>query len=192
MPMPARVAKPAQVYQIKVTLCDSQPPIWRRIQVRSDTTLGRFHKILQCVMGWEDAHLHQFVIRGEQYGTPDQDEEGLRKTRDERKYKLSELVAGEGEELLYNYDFGDCWQHVLAVEKTLSPDEHARYPVCLAGERACPPEDVGGIPGYEDFLEAINDPKHPEHEEYLEWIGGEFDPDAFDLDKVNRRLRALQ
>ena len=190
--MPARREKPADVYQIKVTLHDSHPPIWRRIQVSSNSTLAKLHRILQCVMGWEDAHFHQFVIHGQRYGPPDEDDIGPRETKDERKYKLSELVAGEGKELLYNYDFGDYWQHVLVVEKTLSPEEDARYPVCLGGERACPPEDVGGVPGYEQFLGAIRDPRHPEHEEYLEWIGGEFDPEAFATDEVNRLLRAMR
>jgi len=192
MLMSLHTVRPVQIYQIQVTLCDSQPPIWRRIQVRSDTTLAKLHKILQCVMGWEDAHLHQFVIQGQRYGPPDDDEIGPRETKDERKYQLGELVTGEGGELAYNYDFGDYWQHVLVVEKTLSPDEDARYPVCLAGARACPPEDVGGMPGYEDFLKAIREPRHPEHEEYLEWIGGEFDPEAFAIDGVNRLLRAIR
>ena len=92
----------------------------------------------------------------------------------------------------YNYDFGDNWVHILAVEKMLPAEEVVRYPICLAGVRACPPEDVGGLPGYENFLEAMRDPKHPEHTEYLEWISGRFDPEAFDVDEVNRRLRRLR
>ncbi len=180
------------IYQIKVTLSDSQPPIWRRIQVRSDSTLAKLHRILQRVMGWTDTHLHQFVIRDERYGVPDEEDIGPRKTRDERKYKLSELVPTEGSRFAYNYDFGDYWQHVLVVEKTLPPQEGVRYPICLAGARACPPEDVGGIPGNEDFLQAINNPDHPEHHEYLEWIGGSFDSEAFDAEAVNQRLRGIR
>jgi len=192
MPMPARLARPVEIYQVKVTLRDSQPPIWRRIQVRREITLAKLHRVLQRVMGWEDAHLHRFVIQGEYYGTPDPDEGGPRKTRDERKYKLSELVSGEGGQLVYNYDFGDDWHHVLVVEKTLPPSEGIRYPVCLAGVRACPPEDVGGTPGYEDFLGALRDPKHSQHEEYREWIGGAFDPEAFDVNEINQRLSRLR
>ena len=150
MPIPARMSKPVEIYQIKVTLRDSQLPIWRRIQVRSDTTLAKLHRILQCVLGWEDAHLHQFVIGGEYYGIPDPEEEP-RRTKDGRKCRLSEVVPGEGSQFLYNYDFGDYWQHALVIEKTLPPQEGPRYPVCLAGARACPPEDVGGTPGYEKF-----------------------------------------
>ena len=143
-------------------------------------------------MGWEDAHLHEFVIRDEHYGVPGEEDIGPRKTRDERNYKLRDTVSAEGSQFAYNYDFGDYWQHVLVTEKTLPPQEGARYPVCLAGARACPPEDVGGIPGYEDFLEAMRDPQHPEHDEYREWIGGDFDPEAFDVDAVNQRLRGLK
>ena len=191
MPMPAQMPRPVEIYQIKVTLRDSQPPIWRRIQVRSDITLAKLHRILQRVMGWEDAHLHQFVIGGEYYGRPDQEEEP-RRTKDGRKYRLSEVVPGEHSQFRYNYDFGDCWQHTLVIEKTLPPQESARYPVCLEGARACPPEDVGGTPGYENFLEAMRDPKHPEHKEFSEWIGGNFDPEAFDVEPVNQRVRGIR
>ena len=182
--------KPVEIYQIKVTLRDSQPLIWRRIQVTSDTTLAKFHKILQCVMGWEDSHLHQFVIRDERYGVPDLEDVGPRKTKDERKYKLRDVVPAEGAQFGYDYDFGDNWQHTLEIEKTCPFDKSVRYTFCLTGDRACPPEDVGGMPGYENFLEALGDPKHPEHNEMLEWIGGTFDPEAFDLNKANWLLRA--
>jgi len=152
MPMPGRTSEPVQIYQIKVTLADSRPAIWRRIQVRSDVTLAKLHRILQFVMGWQDAHLHEFVVRGEHYGVPDQDDGEPPKTRDERKYKLGDIVAAEGSQFAYNYDFGDYWQHMFVTEKTLPPQEGARYPVCLAGARACPPEDVGGNIRLRKFL----------------------------------------
>ncbi len=190
--MPKSVSMPVEIYQIKVTLRDSRPPIWRRIQVSSDTTLAKLHRILQRVMGWEDAHLHQFIIRDERYGVPDKEDVGPRQTRDERKYILREVVPGERSQFGYNYDFGDYWQHVLVVEKTFPPEEGVRYPVCLAGARACPPEDVGGLPGYENFLEAMRNPEHPEHNEFSEWIGGDFDPEAFDLGEINQTLRSLR
>ena len=101
-------------------------------------------------------------------------------------------MPGEGSQFRYNYDFGDYWQHALVIEETLPPQEGVRYPVCLAGARACPPEDVGGTPGYENFLEALRHPKHPEHNEYLEWIGGAFDSEAFDVDEVNQGLRGIR
>jgi Plasmid pRiA4b ORF-3-like protein len=190
--MSARLAKRVETYQIKVTLHGSQLPIWRRIQVGSDTTLAKLHRILQRVMGWQDSHLHQFTVQGERYSVPSEENEGPRKPKDERKHKLSDLNLSEGSEFQYTYDFGDNWEHVLAVEKAFSPDKDARYPVCLAGARACPPEDVGGIPGYEGFLRAISHPKHPEHQEYLEWIGGSFDSEAFDVEAVNQSLQGTR
>jgi hypothetical protein len=112
--------------------------------------------------------------------------------RDERGVKLSQIASGEGFTFRYEYDFGDSWLHNLVVEGVLGPEPGQRYPVCVEGERACPPEDVGGVWGYEMFLEAIGDPGHPEHERFLEWIGGEFDAEEFDLDAVNAALRALR
>jgi len=190
--MPARLAKPVETYQIKVTLRGSHPPIWRRIQVRSDTTLAKLHRILQRVMGWKDTHLHQFVIQDQRYGVPDEDDAGPRETKDERKYKLGDLLPGENSQFMYDYDFGDNWQHVLVVEKTLPPQEGIQDPVCLAGARACPPEDVGGLSGYQNFLEAMRDPRHPEHQEFLDWIGGEFDSEEFDVDQINQKLRSIR
>jgi len=160
--------------------------------VSSDITLAKLHRILQCVMGWEDAYLYVFVVGDDRYSVPNEEDMGPRRTRDERKYKLSELVPEEGSRFRYKYDFGDYWQHVLVIEKILPPQEGARYPICLAGARACPPEDVGGASGYEDFLRAINNPDHSEHDEYLEWIGGSFEPEAFHLDAVNQRLRGIR
>ena len=177
------------VYQIKVTLKGSKPPIWRRIQITSDITLVQLHRILQRVMGWEGSHLHQFVMGGIAYGDPGM--VGEWDVEDARTVTLAALVRGEKSKLLYEYDFGDSWEHELLVEKLLPRDEGKRYPVCLMGKRACPPEDCGGIWGYASFLEAIRDPEHPEHDEMLEWVGGEFDPDILDLDEVNKELQRL-
>ena len=177
-----------QIYQIKVTLYDTHPPIWRRILMPGTTTLLKLHDILQIVMGWEDYHLHMFTIEGSIYGDPADDEYGDRITLDEANYKLKQVIYGEGQRFTYEYDFGDGWDHTLLVEKIISPQEGVRYPLCLKGKRACPPEDVGGAWGYENFLEAIRDPGHDEHEEYLAWIGDEFDPEIFDLEEVNARL----
>ncbi len=190
--MASGTRRPAQIYQIKVTLTDLQPPIWRRIQVRGETTLAELHRILQCTLGWTDTHLHQFIIRGKHYGVPDEENPEVRQMRDERQYRLDDVAAGAGAPFTYTYDFGDNWEHILEIEKTSPPDKSVRYPVCVAGAHACPPEDVGGIPGYEHFREAIRDPQHPDHNELSEWIGGSFDPEAFDLDEVNRLLRAMR
>ena len=186
------MSKPVEIYQIKVALRDSQPPIWRRIQVRSDITLAKLHRILQCVMGWQDSHLHQFVIQDQRYGVPDEDDAGPRETKDERKYKLGDVLPGENSQFMYDYDFGDDWQHVLVIEKILSPQENIHCPLCLAGARACPPEGVGGISGYENFLQAIGDSKQPEHEELLAWVGGAFDPEELDVDQINQKLRNIR
>lgn len=180
-----------QIYQIKVTLDDTHPPIWRRIQVSSNTTLLKLHDILQIVMGWEDYHLHMFTIEGSSYGDPADDEYGDLGTVDEARFKLNQVIFREGQRLSYEYDFGDSWDHTLLVEKILPTQEGVRYPICLKGKRACPPEDVGGVWGYENFLEAIGNPDHDEHQEYLIWIGGEFDPEAFDLEEVNTQLRSM-
>jgi hypothetical protein len=179
--------QPASVYQLKVTLKTSKPPIWRRIQVNSDINLYRLHKILQVVMGWTDSHLHQFNVHGEYYGTPDPDFEA----KDEKRLKLYQAISGAGDRFVYEYDFGDSWEHVILVEKILQPEAGVRYPICLTGKRACPPEDCGGIWGYGDLLEAIQEPAHPEHEEMLEWLGGSFDPEEFDADMVNESLKTI-
>ncbi|MCZ7554187.1 MAG: hypothetical protein B6D39_00105 [Anaerolineae bacterium UTCFX2] len=183
--------QPNQIYQIKVTLDDTHPPIWRRIQVPSYTTLLKLHDILQIVMGWEDYHLHMFTIEGSIYGDPAYDEYGDLGTIDETRFKLNQVIYREGQRLSYEYDFGDSWDHTLLVEKILPPQEGVRYPTCLKGKRACPPEDVGGVWGYENFLEAIRNPEHDEHEGYLTWVGREFDPEAFDLEEVNTQLRSV-
>ena len=183
--------QPTQIYQIKVTLDDTHPPIWRRILVPGNTTLLKLHDILQIVMGWEGSHLHMYTMEGIIYGDPADDEYGDLGTEDEANYKLSQVIYGEGQRFTYQYDFGDSWDHTLLVEKILQPEESFRYPLCLKGKRACPPEDVGGVWGYVNFLEAIHDTNHSDHEEYLAWTGGEFDPEAFDLEEINTRLHRM-
>lgn len=179
---------PKTIYQIKVTLNDSKPPIWRRILVADTTTLSKLHTILQTVMGWADYHLHMYTINGQIYGDPQDDEYGDMGTKNESLFKLNQLVGRESFKFRYEYDFGDSWLHDLIVEKILPAEEGVHYPVCIAGKRACPPEDSGGIWGYEEILEATANRKHPEHDRYLEWIGENFDPERFDLNEVNERL----
>jgi hypothetical protein len=188
--MPKTPKKDRLVYQLKVTLKDSRPPIWRRILVDQDASLGDLHLILQIAMGWEEAHLHQFVIDRVCYGTPDPEFEF--DVEDEWEITLSQVVTKAKQKFVYEYDFGDGWDHDIEVEKISPPDPEIRYPVCSAGKRACPPEDCGGIWGYESLLKVIGDPKHPEHEEMLEWTGEDFDPEFFDIESVNKRLRSLR
>jgi hypothetical protein len=186
----------AQIYQIRVDLHGTKPPIWRRRLAPGDVTLGELHGILQAAMGWTNSHLHEWKVEGASYGEPHPDYYNF-EMRDERRVRLSQIAPAEGFTFRYEYDFGDGWLHTLAVEKILPPEPGQQYPVCVKGKRACPPEDVGGIWGYAHFLQAIHDPKHPEHDSYLEWIGDPgnpgdpFDPEAFDLDQVNRRLRLV-
>ncbi len=141
-------------------------------------------------MGWEDCHLHQFIIRGDYYGTlgPEDmlwDEE----MHDEEGTSISQVVRmGRKTRFTYEYDFGDSWQHEIVLEKTLEPEPQVKYPRCIEGERACPPEDCGGVWSYAEFLEAIADPNHESHEDMLEWVGGKFDPEKFSVDEVNRKL----
>ena len=182
--------KQPDIYQVKVTLEGIRPPIWRRILVTSDTALNKLHRILQVVMGWDDYHLHQFIINGTYYGIHDPDL--MFDLKDEEKMKLDMVVLQEQKKFIYEYDFGDSWYHNILIEKILPPDTKKHYPVCIKGKRACPPEDCGGVGGYYYFLEAIQDPEHPEHEEMLEWRGDSFDPEAFDIDGVNRILKKIR
>jgi hypothetical protein len=179
------------VYQLKITLKDIRPPIWRRVLTR-DCTLAKLHDIIQAVMGWDDYHLHEFEIGEQRYGDPVQWHSDFISAdpdvANEGKVKLSQL-AGQGvKKFRYQYDMGDSWWHTIAVEKTLLAEAGVKYPRCVAGERACPPEDCGGPWGYGDLVDTIQNPKHKRHAELLEWIGGHFDPEAFDLEATNKEL----
>lgn len=184
------MAKQGRVlYQLKVTLRDIDPPIWRRIQVWEDTTLGQLHDILQIVMGWEDCHLHEFMIGRRLYSIPDVDDDlNERTVIDERRERLLNLLTRVGTTFQYLYDFGDSWHHEILWEAILLPDSTQHYPCCIAGERRCPPEDVGGPYGFEDYLKALADPKDEEHENWLRWRGP-FDPATFSLNQINRLLQ---
>jgi hypothetical protein len=177
------------LYQLKVTLRDIHPPIWRRVQVWEDATLSQLHRILQIVMGWEDCHLHEFVIGGRTYSVPHPDDDlNERRVIDERRERLRNVVSAVGTAFEYEYDFGDDWRHDLSLEAVAEPEPGSLYPRCLAGERNAPPEDVGGPPGYENYLRALADPAHEEHENTLRWRGP-FDPEAFSIDTVNEQLQ---
>jgi len=174
------------IYQIKITLIGAKPPIWRTVLVPSNIGLSAFQDVIQVVMGWTDSHLHQFIANNVFYGIPDDDFE--MEMEDEAKYKLSQLLKKEKESFIYEYDFGDSWEHKILLEKILPFDNKLVLPVCIKGKQACPPEDCGGVWGYEELLVTISDPKHPEHDDMLEWLGGEFDPEEFDLEETNEDL----
>jgi hypothetical protein len=173
------------IYQMKVTLIDSQPPIWRRLQVESGVTIDRLHDTLQIVMGWSNSHMHGFRVR--QRAQPGSRPRWLPvESADEKTMRLSDLLRRPRDWCVYDYDFGDGWAHQLLLEQIVARVPSARYPMVLAGRGACPPEDVGGLSGYYHFLEVIKDPKHPEHDDMWEWAGGKFDPSAFNVHDVNR------
>ena len=176
------------IFQLKITLRDSGPPIWRRVQVKEDMTLAQLHRVVQSVFGWENYHLHEFTIEGRTYGIPDPEFDDDRTVYDERDLRLKKVLPQVGFAFEYLYDFGDCWYHDLLLETILSPDPEVDYPVCIAGERSGPPEDVGGISGYFEYLAAIGDLRHPEHEAMIEWRGP-FDSEEFSLGLVNLLLR---
>ena len=142
-------------------------------------------------MGWENSHLHQF-IKNETFYTvrmKDDDFWDDMNNVDYKKMKISDLLEKEKEEITYEYDFGDGWMHDITFEKILAPDDKIKYPVCLAGKMNCPPEDCGGVWGYSDILKILKKPDHEEYESYLEWLGGKFDPEYFNIDEVNKLLR---
>ena len=149
-----------KVYQIRVALEGVRPPIWRRIEVTSDTALEKLHLILQVVMGWDNCHLHQFTIGSVHYGQPDPDYS--LEIENETNVKLYQVASRENTRFIYEYDFGDNWEHTVLIEKILPLETGKYYPFCLKGKRACPPEDVGGTGGYADFIEVIQEVKHPE------------------------------
>lgn len=180
---------PETIYQFKVSLKEIHPLIWRRFQVRSDITFRELHKTLQVVMGWWNSHLHSFQVGDLTITDSETLAEWSEDGAPDHVTQLDKIIKQEGTTCTYEYDFGDSWEHELVLEAILSADETAVYPRCLAGERACPPEDCGGPWGYELFLKALQNPEHEEHDSYLEWVGGAFDPEAFDLDNVTQQLR---
>jgi hypothetical protein len=176
-----------EVYRLRLTLRDLAPPIWRVIEVPGRITLVQLHRVIQTVVGWLDYHLHEYRIGEVRYGTPDTDF-GDDDTVDERRKRLRDLVPVAGTRFEYAYDFGDGWEVDVEVEAIEPRRSRQRHPVLLDGARAAPPEDVGGPPGYEHFLEVIADPSHEEHEELMDWVGGEFDPEWLDVEGINEAL----
>ena len=178
-------------YQLRIELKHVEPLVWRRVLVPDNVTLAKLHPMLMWAMGWHGGHLHEYEIARLRYGTPpDDDWPSSVPVLDERRFRLNRFVETGLRRFRYIYDFGDRWEHAVQVEDV--HPRNVRAVVCLAGENACPPEDVGGPPGYFEFLAAINDPTHQENTNMLRWIGGSFDPAAFDLAEVNDRLAAIK
>ncbi|MFH0780574.1 MAG: UPF0149 family protein [Pseudomonadota bacterium] len=180
-----QTARATQLFQLKVSLQDAKPPIWRRIQVPGDTTLARLHKVIQLCMGWTDSHLHQFLIDHTCYSMPDMDDMPDADTmKNEADFTLQDLQDKILPGFQYIYDYGDDWLHNIAVEKILNPNEGLAYPVLLTGKRACPPEDIGGISGFLNLLEVLKDPKGADYEEYSDLLDEEYDPARFGKEEI--------
>jgi Plasmid pRiA4b ORF-3-like protein len=177
-----------KLYELHVELEDIQPRIWRKILVPGSIRLTQLHDLLQLVMGWTNSHLHSFQFGKKVFSSRPTELEELNML-DEAKHTLEGVLGDSFSEFVYEYDFGDSWHHHIQVKLVSKPNTEWFYPLCIAGERAAPPDDVGGAPGYMEFLAAIKNPKHPEHESMLIWIGGAFDPEGFDLNAINRTLR---
>jgi len=182
----ASIAAPAaNALQLKIILRSITPPIWRRVLVPDNFTLGNLHNLIQRVMGWGGGHMHEFRMPPRGFGPP------LRtfghEGEDEDATPLRDVLVRKGQMLLYEYDFGDGWLHGIYLERILPLEAGGRFPVCLAGARACPPDDCGGPPGYANLLEALKNPSAPANAELLNWCG-EWDPESFDVESVNRLL----
>lgn len=174
------------IIRLKVTLRGVKPPVWRRLLMPGTMTLGQLHTAIQAAMGWHDSHLHVFDIGGDAFG----DRRSVDDVADEKRPTLNDLLKSGAVVFRYTYDFGDNWEHTIAFEKSDLPVEGETYPLCVGGKRNCPPEDCGGVWGYQRLLDILADPKHPEHADQLDWIGEEFDPNEFDLKRVNSVLAA--
>jgi hypothetical protein len=184
------MTKPApanRVHVLRIRLEHIEPSIWRLLVVPGDFKLDRVARIILAAMGWHDSHLHQFNIDGVSYAELDPEGDA----RDEHEYRLSDVVRKKGAGFEFIYDFGDYWEHEVTVERILQGAKGLRQPICLDGRQACPPEDVGSVPGYYRMLEALGDPDDEEHEEYLLWTRGGYDPAKFDLVQTNVILGLL-
>lgn len=177
-------------YQLKVSLTGAKPPIWRRLLIEADTTFQDLHRIIQVAMGWQASHLHLFQAgNGRLIGDPAEDFDGMMNFQDETTVPVASVLNKEGQQLRYEYDFGDSWEHEVKLEKLLPHDAAVSLPSCVKAVGQCPPEDIGGLPGFYEFLDAMEDAAHPEHVDVREWFGGaQFDPDFVDFEQINEDL----
>lgn len=170
-----------EIYQFKITLAHSKPSIWRRVLVPSSFSLRKFHDVIQTCFNWDGSHLYLFDIYKEIL-----DDEQPRSL----SQKLSKLGLNLKKKFRYIYDFGDDWEHDIVLEKIIL-DKANIYPFCVAGERAAPPEDCGGVCAYEEKLEILADKNHPDYEEVLEWMGEDFIPELFNIAQINKQLNRM-
>ena len=175
-----------RVYKVQIVLNGTKPKIWRRLLIDSKVLLVDVHRIIQTSMGWTNSHLHFFSDGFQEYSPREFEVEFA---LDSRVVRLDKILKHEGLKITYEYDFGDGWEHDIILEEIVKADSKLQIPQCIAGKRNCPPEDCGGIWGYSDMLKILKQPNHEEYKSYLEWLGGEFDPDYFDMSKINKRLK---
>lgn len=192
--------KKQTVYQLKIALRGIRPPIWRRVLVPSNITFDQLHLIIQEAMGWGNYHLYQFDTEDAIIDVPHPDDFFIHPRKDmldSRKVRIKTYLSQEKDKVLYTYDFGDNWEHIVTLEKIEKRTEPLTHPICIKGKRACPPEDVGGVWGYQDVLDMMqDDTRKQEREEFLEWYdewyGDDFDPEYFDIEEVNGRLATIK
>lgn len=200
---PARPRPLPLAFDLRVSLRYVQPEVWRLVRVPHDVRMDRLHRVLQAAFGWTNSHLHQFPLidaKGDvtgYVGEPDPDSPGVSlglrtPTQDETKRLLKNFFGKSGDRIGYEYDFGDSWLHEIALAAVHEQTARLTTPLCLDGGRAAPPEDCGGPPGFEHLLDVLNKPKHREYAEMRDWVGGEYDPAAFDLAGINRVLARLK
>jgi len=182
-----------EIIQLKISLIGSKPVIWRRVLVNGKMTFQELHCVIQLSMGWTNSHLHEFVVNRTRISEPFEDieDEFNEDLVDSSTVTLENEIAKGINSFIYIYDFGDYWEHKVTVEKFLPVNEKIKYPTCVAGKKKCPPDDCGGIYGFSNLLKTISNKNDPEHEDMLEWLGGEYDPDYFDLSEINHDLSGL-
>jgi hypothetical protein len=175
------------IYQFKITLKGSKPSIYRTIIVEDDRTFYEFHHIIQIVMGWFNCHLYQFNTGA--YCITDSSMVDYKEVVDSEQIKLNQVFMAEGEKIEYEYDFGDGWIHTIKLEKIVPIKLNELYPTCIRGKRNCPPEDCGGIWGYEHLLEVIKNKKHPKYKDMKDWLEDDFDPEYINIEEINNKLK---
>ena len=183
------------IIQLKITLDETEPPIWRRVLVDKQTTFFELHHIIQIAMGWENCHLYEFNFNNYRIGDPDEEFVdfgfGRDKLLDASDVTLGSLITDTKEKFSYEYDFGDGWRHNIAVEKFLFRNNMISCPTCIDGQLNCPPEDCGGVLEFYDLLDIIANKQNPERKDMLVWLGGSYDPEYFDKDEVNKELKKI-
>jgi hypothetical protein len=175
------------IYQLHIRLLETKPPIWRRIQVSGKIKVYRLAILILRAMGWDNSHLCEFEIDGKKYGYKDPDgyDDGVLEFK---SFVVSKVLTDKIKNFEFVYDFGDDWRHEIVVEDVFPEVVGVKYPLCVDGERACPPDDIGGVYGFYDYLEILADPSHEEYENMLSW-SGEFNSEKFDKEEVTKRMQ---